>query len=493
MTYFNELPFIEYPSIFENSSSNDDYTLVRNIFRRAILRGDVANSVTAFTYYQVKDNERPDQIAEKVYGDPELDWVILITNNIINYPGEWTMNNDTLYDYIIDKYGSDDELENIKYFETNEVRDDYDRLVQPEGLQVQKDLYQEFKTIKDKENPLFYDLEFYPVPSKYYPSTVTINLGQYLEVWERTNLEDGQPYVGKQYQVDEINIRKPLNTTVYDFPYPSYTKLDYSFLKVYTRNSESFNIFIPNSLEGWPYTWNGETLIYYRDSTVEKLPLFSNVGFPVDITDDYRLYVTAYHEEVGLFSYTDGTVISGQENKTYTIVNPDTNLDGKQAIFEIKRNKKAEIISIKTIDGGRDYVEGEILTIKGSLIGGEDIIDDIRITVDSINRKPQFRFLSIGPTLNEPFPGLKVTTFNETGMSYLDTGYNKVDIFDNENKVSNYEYELKINESNRNILILKPEYLGAFIGNLRNIMSYDESSETITKRIKRIKNIEIRN
>ena len=111
MAYFNELPNIQYLSRFADQSSNEDYTLAKNIFRRARLREDVANAATAFQYYQIKDDERPDQIAERIYGDPELDWVVLITNNITNYPSQWTLSNDSFYEYLIDKYGSEEELD----------------------------------------------------------------------------------------------------------------------------------------------------------------------------------------------------------------------------------------------------------------------------------------------------------------------------------------------------------------------------------------------
>ena len=73
MAYFNNLPLVEYPSRFKEQSSNQDYIPVRNIFRRAKLREDIASYITAFNYYQIKEDERPDQISEKVYGTPMFD------------------------------------------------------------------------------------------------------------------------------------------------------------------------------------------------------------------------------------------------------------------------------------------------------------------------------------------------------------------------------------------------------------------------------------
>lgn len=485
MAYFNELPFIEYPSSFQDKFLNDDFILARNIFRRAILREDIANAATAFNYYQIKDDERPDQIAERIYGSSELDWVVLISNNITSYPSQWTLNNQSLYSYLIDKYGSDEELTQTKYVETEEVRDEYNRLIVPKELQVQTDLSQKFKTVEGKENPLFYDLDFYPVQNKYYPLEVKTNLSQFVEVWERSNQGEGESYQGVEYVANESFVR----TQVSDTPYPPYSRIDFTLFPIYIREDDYINILIYNDLNGWPYSWGGNLPIYRRNGDIEYLPLPPTIGPSSDIADDYRLYTITHADEVATFRYTEGTTILSEANQIYTIENPTSNLDGVQAIFEIKRNSKGEIILIKVIDGGRQYVEDEILTIKGSLIGGVNDTDDITIVIESTRPKPQFRFFSIGDELNEPYPGTTISTFNETGISYLNSNSIKVDVFDNEKNKTNYEYEVELNEGNRKILLLKPEYLGVFIGDLRNIMSYDSSSETITNKIKRVKSI----
>jgi hypothetical protein len=292
MAYFNELPNIQYISRFANQSSNEDYSLAKNIFRRAKLREDIANAVTAFNYYQIKNDERPDQIAERIYGDPELDWVVLITNNIINYPSQWPLDNNSFYEYLIDKYGSEDAFDDIKYLETIEVRDEYNRIVIPEKLKVDPDTYQEFTTVEDKTSPLFYDLDRFPVPSKFYPLTITVNLGQYIEVWERDNLGEGEEYSGQEYQITDIRLQQPEETSIY----PDYSRLDYSYLFIYGR-TEVKNIFVPNSLNGWPSTWGGELPIYYRDNNVDDVTVYTNIGNAINITDDFRLYNIVAEED----------------------------------------------------------------------------------------------------------------------------------------------------------------------------------------------------
>ena len=136
MAYFRELPNISYISRLPDASSNEEYITVKNLFKRAKLRTDIVNIITAFNYYQVEDNQRPEVVASKLYGDPELDWVILITNNITNVREQWPLGNNDLYNYMLDKYGTEVALSSIHHYETIEVKDEYDRLVVPSGLQV---------------------------------------------------------------------------------------------------------------------------------------------------------------------------------------------------------------------------------------------------------------------------------------------------------------------------------------------------------------------
>ena len=136
MAYFRELPNISYISRLPDVSTNEDYFTVKNLFKRAKIRTDINNAITAFDYYQILDNQRPEVVASSLYGDPELDWVILITNNITNVRDQWPLNNNDLYNYMIDKYDTEEALSNIHHYETTEVKDEYDRLVVPSGLEV---------------------------------------------------------------------------------------------------------------------------------------------------------------------------------------------------------------------------------------------------------------------------------------------------------------------------------------------------------------------
>ena len=139
MPYFRELPDISHASLLPKRSRNDERLIVKNIFRRAIMREDIFNSVTTFDYYNIQENMRPDTVARVIYDDPDLDWVVLITNNITNVRDQWPLSNNDLHEMMLDKYGSYEALENVHHYETTLILDEDNRTILPEGLEVDKD------------------------------------------------------------------------------------------------------------------------------------------------------------------------------------------------------------------------------------------------------------------------------------------------------------------------------------------------------------------
>jgi len=89
--------------------------------------------------------------------------------------------------------------------------------------------------------------------------------------------------------------------------------------------------------------------------------------------------------------------------------------------------------------------------------------------------------------MNNPFTGMRISINNESKFSYLNSIGQKIDITER-NEVTNYEYENDLNETYRKILLLKPQYLGVFIEDFKNIMTYDKTSETINSKLKRVSN-----
>ena len=131
--YFRTLPNFEYISRINERKSNSDYITVKNLFRRALIREDIFTDFMAFTKYKIEGDERPDAVAYKFYGDSNLDWVVLASNNIINVRDEWPMTQWNFHNYLIEKYGSESFLSNIKHYETEEIKDSKGKIFVPKG------------------------------------------------------------------------------------------------------------------------------------------------------------------------------------------------------------------------------------------------------------------------------------------------------------------------------------------------------------------------
>ena len=147
MAYFRELPNIKYPSFFKDKNSSLEYVDVKNFFRRVKLREDLQNTLTLFNKYEIPMGHRPDNVAEELYGSAELDWVIITCAGIVNIRDEWPLDPSEIYDYAENKYGEN--LFDVRYYETKEIRDSEGHLIPPKGKRVNSDF-----TVKYYDNTL---------------------------------------------------------------------------------------------------------------------------------------------------------------------------------------------------------------------------------------------------------------------------------------------------------------------------------------------------
>ena len=148
--YFSYLPnvYVRLDSI--RKQGVDPYVQAKNIFRRIKIRSDLQGAALGFQQYSIGSNERPDEVAQKAYGDPTLDWVILICNNIINIYDEWPMHEQELMDYCAKKYSK---AEGIHHYETLEYKNPKGDILVEAGIQVNHNY-----TFTDWENITHTDL-----------------------------------------------------------------------------------------------------------------------------------------------------------------------------------------------------------------------------------------------------------------------------------------------------------------------------------------------
>lgn len=147
MSYFRELPDLQYQSPVSDRNSSLDYVTAKNLFRRVKLRDDLQNVFTLFNKYQIPEGARPDTVAEALYGRADYDWVVLLSANITNVRDQWPLSDKDLYLYSENKYGTI--LNDVRFYETTEVRDSKNRLILPAGKVVDANF-----TIPNPSNPL---------------------------------------------------------------------------------------------------------------------------------------------------------------------------------------------------------------------------------------------------------------------------------------------------------------------------------------------------
>ncbi len=149
MNYFDLFPDVELPSFSDKRSSHKDFVKVKNLFKRGKIREDLFGSVVAFSKYTILGDDRPDNVADKIYENQNLDWVVLLSNNIINVRDEWPMSQFDFQRFLDNKY-TKDQLGEIHHYETKEIRNSQGKLLLQEGLEVDVDFtfsYSEFGLI----------------------------------------------------------------------------------------------------------------------------------------------------------------------------------------------------------------------------------------------------------------------------------------------------------------------------------------------------------
>ena len=100
MSYFTYFPLMAY-----DVAGDKNFKLLPNILKRVKLRSGLRSGSFMFDSYDVKDGERPEDIAFKWFGDARYHWVILMTNNITDRYYQWPLTQPQFQEHLTDKYG----------------------------------------------------------------------------------------------------------------------------------------------------------------------------------------------------------------------------------------------------------------------------------------------------------------------------------------------------------------------------------------------------
>ena len=112
--YFENFPIIPYDSV-----GNGDYKLVTNLLKRVGLRAKVKTNAALFDTYNVQEGQTPEMIADKLYGDPNLHWIVMYVNNITDRYHQWPLTTPQFLAFLNDKYSNPDGLHHYEITQTS--------------------------------------------------------------------------------------------------------------------------------------------------------------------------------------------------------------------------------------------------------------------------------------------------------------------------------------------------------------------------------------
>ena len=98
--------FAQFPLTIYDSVGDENYKLVTNLLKRVAIRSKVKVNTLFFDTYDVKEGETPEMIADKLYDDPELHWIVLMVNDITDRYHQWPKNQNQFLTHINDKYSN---------------------------------------------------------------------------------------------------------------------------------------------------------------------------------------------------------------------------------------------------------------------------------------------------------------------------------------------------------------------------------------------------
>ena len=143
--YFENFPVIRY------GSTDGTIKNVTNLLRRVAIRSKLKTNVSFFDTYDVKNGETPEIIADKLYDDPKLHWIIMLLNNVTDRYHDWPMSEQQFNTYLNEKYSNPD---GIHHYEISQESGDTTQKIEvydPELISSDTDAYTSATAITNRE------------------------------------------------------------------------------------------------------------------------------------------------------------------------------------------------------------------------------------------------------------------------------------------------------------------------------------------------------
>lgn len=133
--YFKKFPNIDY-ALSINKAGRTSNVSIKDYFHLMKIADMSFKDTTLFYTYHVQNGERPEQVSFKEYGDEQYYWVVLQTNEIVDFYSDWPLSDYEFDKFVTKKYGSDDVLYATHHYETRETKDGEGTVVLPGGIKV---------------------------------------------------------------------------------------------------------------------------------------------------------------------------------------------------------------------------------------------------------------------------------------------------------------------------------------------------------------------
>ena len=111
--------FSSFPKIVYNAKGNGEVKVVTNLLKRVAVRTKIKTNALILDTYNVKNGETPESIADKLYDDPELHWVVLMVNDITDRYHQWPMYEQQFNTYVEEKYSNPDGVHHYEIAQTS--------------------------------------------------------------------------------------------------------------------------------------------------------------------------------------------------------------------------------------------------------------------------------------------------------------------------------------------------------------------------------------
>ena len=113
--------FANFPRIPYDNYGTGDFRLTPNILKRIAVRANVKTTTSLFDTYDVKEGETPELIADKLYGNPEFHWVVLMMNDVVDRYHQWPMSRRQFLAHLNDKYTN---VDGVHHYEISQSSGD---------------------------------------------------------------------------------------------------------------------------------------------------------------------------------------------------------------------------------------------------------------------------------------------------------------------------------------------------------------------------------